>query len=137
MSLSQRPVSPEQFAALPPEFRTLLQAVIDYYEARIAALETELATVRAELEATKTKKTPRNSSLPPSTEHPHAKPATKRGKSGRKPGGKVPGTFMIGCWTALPCGHGAKAAAVSSRTGGSILGVPVHFNGYLNERVDR
>ena len=34
------------------------------------------------------KKTPRNSSLPPSTEHPHAKPAPPRQPSGKKAGGQ-------------------------------------------------
>ena len=77
--MSQVPVTPEQIAALPPEFRALLQAVIDHYERRIAALEAELAAI---------KKTPRNSSLPPSTEHPHAKPAPRKEKSGKKPGGQ-------------------------------------------------
>ena len=86
MSLSQLPVTPEQIAALPPEFRTLLQAVIEHYEKCIAGLEAELAVVRAQLEATK--KTPRNSSLPPSTEHPHARPSPKKDKSPRKPGGQ-------------------------------------------------
>lgn len=85
MSLSP-PITPEQISALPPDFRALLQAVIDHYEKRIAGLEAELGAVRAELEATK--KTPRNSSLPPSTEHPHAKPAPKKEKSGKKPGGQ-------------------------------------------------
>lgn len=84
--MSPPPITPEQLAALPPEFRALLQAVIDHYERRIAALEAELAAVRAELDATK--KTPRNSSLPPSTEHPHAKPAAKKQPSGKKPGGQ-------------------------------------------------
>jgi transposase len=77
--MSQVPITPEQIAALPPEFQALLRAVIEHYERRIAALETELAA---------TKKTPRNSSLPPSTEHPHAKPAPQREKSGKKPGGQ-------------------------------------------------
>src|SRR5947209_6557747 len=80
------PITPEQVSALPPEFRALLQAVIDHYEKRIAGLEVDLAAVRAELETKK--KTPRNSSLPPSTEHPHAKPAPKKEKSGKKPGGQ-------------------------------------------------
>jgi transposase len=80
------PVTPEQMAALPPEFRALLQAVIDFYEGRIARLENELAVVRAELEATR--KTPRNSSLPPSSEHPHAKPVPRKPQSGKKPGGQ-------------------------------------------------
>jgi transposase len=84
--MSQLPITPEQIAALPPEFRALLQAVIDHFEKRIAGLETELAEVKAELAATK--KTPRNSSLPPSTEHPHAKPAPRKDPSGKKPGGQ-------------------------------------------------
>ena len=73
------PVTAEQIAALPPEFRALLQAVIEHYEKRIAALEAEVAAL---------KKSPRNSSLPPSTEHPHAKPAPRRSKTGKKPGGQ-------------------------------------------------
>jgi transposase len=79
MSLSQPPITPEQIAALPPEFKALLRAVIDHYEKRIADLEAELAAA---------KKTPRNSSRPPSTEHPHAKPAPQRQSSGKKPGGQ-------------------------------------------------
>jgi transposase len=79
MSSPPPPVTPEQIAALPPEFRALLQAVIDHYERRIADLEAEIATL---------KKTPRNSSLPPSTQHPHAKPAPTKDKSRKKRGGQ-------------------------------------------------
>lgn len=86
MSSVPLPITPERFAALPPDFQALLQAVIDHYQRRIAGLEAELAAVRAELEATR--RTPRNSSLPPSTEHPHARPAPQREKSGKKPGGQ-------------------------------------------------
>lgn len=82
----QLPMTPEQIATLPPEFRALLEAVIEHYERRIVRLEAELAAVRAELEAAK--KTPRNSSLPPSSEHPHARPAPQTEKSGKKPGGQ-------------------------------------------------
>ena len=96
MSHSSPPVTLEEIAALPPEFRALLQAVIDHYEKRIAGLEAELkavnaelATVKAELEATK--KTPRNSSLPPSSEHPHAKPQSRKKKRGGKKRGGQPG----------------------------------------------
>jgi transposase len=77
--MSQSPITPEQIAALPPELQGLLRSVIDHYERRIAALETELAAV---------KKTPRNSSLPPSTEHPHAKPPRDKKRSKKKPGGQ-------------------------------------------------
>jgi transposase len=66
-------------AALPLEVQAVVKALIDYYEPRIAALEAELAKAR---------KTPRNSSLPPSTEHPHAKPAPPREPSGKKRGGQ-------------------------------------------------
>lgn len=52
------------------------QAIIRLLMAKIDELEARL------------NKTPRNSSLPPSTEHPHAKPAPQRGKSGKKPGGQ-------------------------------------------------
>lgn len=81
MAMSHRPlpVTPEQIAALPPEFQALLRAVIDHYEKRIADLEAEIAAL---------KKTPRNSSLPPSIEHPHAKPPPQRHNSGKKRGGQ-------------------------------------------------
>jgi len=77
------PISPELFASLPPEFRALLQAVIDYYEGRIAVLEARVA----ELES-RQGKTPQNSSLPPSTQHPHAKPVAPKSKSKKKRGGQ-------------------------------------------------
>lgn len=100
MSLSLLPVTPEQIAALPPEFRALLQGVIGHFEEQIAILEADLAASQAELVATQAelaatqaelaaaKKTPRNSSVPPSTEHPHAKPPPKRNKSRKKRGGQ-------------------------------------------------
>lgn len=59
-------------ARQPPE----AQAIIRLLLARISELEARL------------NKSPRNSSLPPSTEHPHAKPAPPRQKSGKKPGGQ-------------------------------------------------
>jgi transposase len=79
MSLSQPPITPEQLQALPPDIQALVVAIINHYEQRIAKLEAELAV---------TKKTPRNSSLPPSTEHPHAKPAKDRKRSKKKRGGQ-------------------------------------------------
>jgi transposase len=79
MSSLPPPITPEQLAALPPEFQALLRAVIDYYEGRISELKDEISRL---------KKTPKNSSLPPSTQHPHAKPAPPEKPSGKKPGGQ-------------------------------------------------
>jgi transposase len=70
------PITAEQLAALPPEIQALLRAIIEYYEGRIAELEARLG------------KTPQNSSLPPSTQHPHAKPPQKKSKSKKKRGGQ-------------------------------------------------
>lgn len=83
MSPLQPPITPEQIAALPPEFQALLRAVIEHYERRIAELEAKVEHLEARLN-----KTPRNSSLPPSTEHPHGKPPPQKEKSGKKPGGQ-------------------------------------------------
>lgn len=80
MSLSQPPITPEELQALPPEFQALVVAIINHYEQRIAKLEAELAAAR---------KTPRNSSLPPSTEHPHAKPPKDKNRSKKKRGGQL------------------------------------------------
>ena len=54
-------------------------------------LEAENAALRArieELERQAKGKTPQNSSLPPSTRHPHARPQSPKGKSKRKRGGQ-------------------------------------------------
>jgi transposase len=90
MSSVPPPITPEQIAALPPEFQALLRAVIDHYEEAITHYEVRIARLSArvaELEA-RLNKTPQNSSLPPSTRHPHAKPPGKKPKSRRKPGGQ-------------------------------------------------
>lgn len=84
MSLPKSPITPEQIAALPPEMQTVVRAIGDYYEARVAALQAQVAALQAELQG---RKTPQNSSLPPSTQHPHAKPPRKP-KSKKKHGGQ-------------------------------------------------
>lgn len=80
MAMSSPPITPEQLAALPPDVRAVVRAIIDHYERRIADLEAEIRGL---------KKTPRNSSLPPSSEHPHAKPPPAKPKSGRERGGQA------------------------------------------------
>lgn len=66
----------ERLAALPAEARDLLGLIVQYYERRIAELEARL------------KQSPENSSLPPSTRHPHARPQPPKRKSKRKRGGQ-------------------------------------------------
>jgi len=77
--MSQPPITPEQLAALPPEIRALVRAIIDHYEQQLAELKAELAGLR---------KTPQNSSLPPSSQHPHAKPPIAKPRSKKKSGGQ-------------------------------------------------
>lgn len=68
---------------IPPELETemtpAVRAFVDMLIDRIAKLEARLGA------------TPQNSSLPPSTQHPHAKPPRKRGKGKRKKRGGQPG----------------------------------------------
>src|SRR6516165_2216833 len=75
-------VTEDLIARQPPE----AQAIIRLLLARIAEQDRRIAALEAEVAAIK--KTPRNSSLPPSIEHPHAKPAPQREKSGKKAGGQ-------------------------------------------------
>ena len=75
-------VTEDLIARQPPE----AQAIIRLLLARIAEQDRRITALEAEVAALK--KTPRNSSLPPSTEHPHAKPAPLREKSGKKAGGQ-------------------------------------------------
>ena len=65
-------IAEELIARQPPE----AQAIIRLLLARIAELEARL------------NRSPQNSSLPPSSQHPHAKPAAKKRKSKRKRGGQ-------------------------------------------------
>ena len=57
----------------------MIEAIIRHYEERIAGLEAELNGLR---------KTPQNSSLPLSTQHPLAKAVKPKAKSKRKRGGQ-------------------------------------------------
>jgi transposase len=71
-------ITEEIIARQPPE----AQAIIRLLLAEIARLEARVK----ELEGGR--KTPQNSSLPPSTVHPHAKPASTKRKSKKKRGGQ-------------------------------------------------
>src|SRR5262245_36215725 len=62
------------------------QAIIRLLLARIAEQDRRIARWEAELKSLR--KTPQNSSLPPSTQHPHARPASRAAKSKRKRGGQ-------------------------------------------------
>jgi transposase len=77
--MSSLPITSEQLAALPPDARGVVQAIVEHYERRIGELQAELDRL---------KKTPRNSSLPPSSTHPHAKPAERKPPSAKKRGGQ-------------------------------------------------
>jgi hypothetical protein len=65
--------------AMIERIQALMQAVIEFYEGRIAELEGRLG------------KTPQNSSLPPSSQHPHAKPPRVKGQGRKKKRGGQPG----------------------------------------------
>lgn len=80
-------ITEEIIARQPPE----AQAIIHLLLARIAELEAEVGELRArieELERQGKGKTPQNSSLPPSSQHPHARPQPPKRKSKKKRGGQ-------------------------------------------------
>ena len=71
-------IPPELEAEMTPAVRAFVKTLLD----RIARLEARVA----ELEGGR--KTPQNSSLPPSTQHPHARPQPPKRKSKKKRGGQ-------------------------------------------------
>src|SRR5450759_5133926 len=73
------PLPPDVLAALPPA----VVAFIQWQAEQIARLTARVAELEAKLG-----KNPSNSSKPPSTVHPHAKPPSAKPKSGRKRGGQ-------------------------------------------------
>lgn len=72
----------EQLADLPPQVKEIIGALL----AEVKRLTARVNELEAELKAAR--KTPQNSSVPPSTEHPHAKPAPRKPKSKKKRGGQ-------------------------------------------------
>ena len=80
-------ITEEMIARQPPE----AQAIIRLLLAKFVALEAENAALKArieELERQVRGATPQNSSLPPSAQHPHAKPLPPKRKSKKKRGGQ-------------------------------------------------
>jgi transposase len=73
------PLPPDVWAALPPAVVALLK----WQAEQIARLTARVAALEAQLGKDST-----NSSKPPSTTHPHAKPPRARSKSWRSPGGQ-------------------------------------------------
>jgi len=73
-------VTEEIIARQPPEAQAIIRALL----AEIVALRARIE----ELERQAKGKTPQNSSLPPSTQHPHARPQPPRRKSKKKRGGQ-------------------------------------------------
>jgi transposase len=73
------PLPPDIWAALPPAVVALLK----WQAEQIARLTARVAALEAQLGKDST-----NSSKPPSTTHPHAKPPRARSKSRRSPGGQ-------------------------------------------------
>ena len=73
-------VTEELIARQSPE----AQAIIRLLLAEIQELKSQLLDVQSQLR----KLTPQNSSLPPSSQHPHAKPIPPKSKSKRKRGGQ-------------------------------------------------
>ena len=73
-------ITEEVIARQPPE----AQAIIRLLLAENARLESRIEELQRQVKG----KTPQNSSLPPSTQHPHAKPISAKPKSDRKRGGQ-------------------------------------------------
>jgi transposase len=93
-------ITVEQWTALSQEARALIESLMAIHEADRVAWQAERASWQAErtnlhvriakLEAdlAARDKTPRNSSLPPASEHPHAKPPRAKRRSKKKRGGQ-------------------------------------------------
>ena len=73
-------ITPEIIARQSPEAQGIIRALL----ADIAGLRAEVDELRRQLKG----KTPQNSSLPPSAQHPHAKPPQKKPKSKKRRGGQ-------------------------------------------------
>jgi transposase len=79
----------KRISEIPPELLAEMTPAVRVF---IEALLLQMAQMRAEIEELKSqvkRLTPQNSSLPPSTQHPHARPAPKpKTKSTKNRGGQ-------------------------------------------------
>jgi transposase len=74
-------------AELTPKTRAFVHQLFDRIDELTERVE-KLEAMVAKLEATVARLTPQNSSIPPSTVHPHAKPISTKPKSSKKRGGQ-------------------------------------------------
>ena len=89
-------ITEEIIARQSPEAQAIIRALmaqVTELKAQVVELRTQVVELKAEIltlkaELGKQNKTPQNSSLPPSTQHPHARPQPTRTKSKRKRGGQ-------------------------------------------------
>ena len=73
-------ITEEILVRQPPEAQAIIRALL----AEIGKLKTWIGELEQQVKG----KTPQNSSLPPSTQHPHARPQPPRRKSKRERGGQ-------------------------------------------------
>jgi transposase len=74
----------EVWEQAPEAVQVVIGAMVEYYERRIAKLESEVRELTARLNQTS-----QNSSKPPSSDGPHVKRKPPKPPSGRKPGGQL------------------------------------------------
>ena len=82
-------ITDEIIARQTPEAQGIIRALMEKLADAMARIETmtvRMADLEAEVAALK--RTPQNSSLPPSTQHPHDKPPPAKTKSARQRGGQ-------------------------------------------------
>ena len=84
LSKSKFIIPPEIEAEMTPAVKSFVETLIKDFEDRLQSLNAQIELLAGQLR----KLTPRNSSLPPSTEHPHAKPRPIPKKNRRKQGGQ-------------------------------------------------
>lgn len=82
------PLDEEVLSRLSPEARGLVAALVQFYERKLAVAEARIAALEEQLRSLRPK-TPQNSSVPPGSQHPHAKPVSvPKDKSSRRRGGQ-------------------------------------------------